>query len=213
MAHVFVSYVRENEEQVRRLCEDLSKHGVETWLAKYDIEPGSRWKESIRQAIEDTPQYRVRDIWKEISSALHSRGRFWSVYSQDELVGCLLGSETDINRDIQSLKNSLGDIFLKRDIKSKIKFAYAKIKKRYPIRELLSIVSAELKKRNEEVVLLKDSDLVNFLNAPTLKISDTSKILESIDEDIEEKNRQLLSLIENLNKEHAKSKEAFFQIK
>ena len=38
------------------------------------------------------------------------------------------------------------------------------------------------------------------------------KFLDSLDQDIEERNRQLLTLIENLSREHAKTKEAFFQI-
>jgi len=36
--------------------------------------------------------------------------------------------------------------------------------------------------------------------------------LDSLDEDIEDKNRQLLSLIDNLSREHARTKEAFFEI-
>ena len=49
--HVFISYVPEDLEQVQRLCNDLSKHGVKVWLGKNDIKPGSRWKDEIREAI------------------------------------------------------------------------------------------------------------------------------------------------------------------
>jgi hypothetical protein len=50
--HVFISYVRENKEQVQRLCDELTKHGVEVWLDRKDIKPGARWKGSIRNAID-----------------------------------------------------------------------------------------------------------------------------------------------------------------
>ena len=45
--HVFISYVRENKEQVDRLCQDLETHGVKVWLDRNDIKPGARWKDAI----------------------------------------------------------------------------------------------------------------------------------------------------------------------
>jgi len=52
MAHTFVSYVRENADQVDRLVLDLYRRGVDTWTDR-DIRPGQRWKPTIRQAIRD----------------------------------------------------------------------------------------------------------------------------------------------------------------
>jgi hypothetical protein len=52
VSHVFVSYVRENSEQVRRLCDYLESHGVEVWLDRDAISPGQRWKDAIRTAIQ-----------------------------------------------------------------------------------------------------------------------------------------------------------------
>ena len=49
--HVFISYVRENKEQVDRLCQDLEDHGVKAWLDSYSIKPGARWKADIQDAI------------------------------------------------------------------------------------------------------------------------------------------------------------------
>ena len=52
MSHVFISYVRENQEQVNKLCAELTKHGVKVWLDKKDIKPGSHWKDAVREAIQ-----------------------------------------------------------------------------------------------------------------------------------------------------------------
>jgi hypothetical protein len=49
--HVFISYVRENKEQVDRLCHDLESQGVKVWLDRNSIKPGARWKDAIREAI------------------------------------------------------------------------------------------------------------------------------------------------------------------
>jgi hypothetical protein len=53
MKHVFVSYVRENHDLVDRLCVDLRSRGIEVWLDRDEILPGRRWRDAIREAIQD----------------------------------------------------------------------------------------------------------------------------------------------------------------
>jgi hypothetical protein len=49
--HVFISYVRENQKQVDRLCHELESHGVNVWLDRNDIKLGARWNKAIQEAI------------------------------------------------------------------------------------------------------------------------------------------------------------------
>jgi len=49
--HVFISYVRENKDQVDRLESDLEKAGVEVWIDRHSIKPGARWRQAIQEAI------------------------------------------------------------------------------------------------------------------------------------------------------------------
>jgi len=51
MSHVFISYVRENQTEVSRLRRDLSRHHIDVWLDREQIEPGTIWKDAIRAAI------------------------------------------------------------------------------------------------------------------------------------------------------------------
>ena len=51
MKHVFISYIRENQEEVDRLCDALRSHDIEVWLDRDAIRPGTRWKVAIRNAI------------------------------------------------------------------------------------------------------------------------------------------------------------------
>lgn len=53
MAHAFVSYVRENQRKVDKLCADLNLYGVETWIDRSSLRPGERWRTAIRNAIRD----------------------------------------------------------------------------------------------------------------------------------------------------------------
>lgn len=52
MAHVFISYVHENETEVQRLADELTQRGIEVWLDKEEIKPGSRWQDAVAEAID-----------------------------------------------------------------------------------------------------------------------------------------------------------------
>lgn len=52
MSHAFISYVKDNSDVVGYITEILEKNSVPFWLDKNDIDPGRRWKEAIRRAIE-----------------------------------------------------------------------------------------------------------------------------------------------------------------
>ena len=53
MQHAFISYVHENQEAVSRLYHDLTSRGIHVWLDRNRINPGVRWKQAIRKAIEE----------------------------------------------------------------------------------------------------------------------------------------------------------------
>ena len=69
MKKVFISYVCENTEIVDRFYQELDSHGIQVWLDRNDIDPGSRWKRAIRQAIQQgaffiacfSKEYNARD--------------------------------------------------------------------------------------------------------------------------------------------------------
>jgi hypothetical protein len=49
---VFISYIRDNRDVVDQLSQELRARGVNVWLDRTEIEPGSRWRDAIRQAIQ-----------------------------------------------------------------------------------------------------------------------------------------------------------------
>ena len=51
MPRVFISYVRENSEEVRHLVETLQANGVEMWFDQIHLKAGDRWKDVIRREI------------------------------------------------------------------------------------------------------------------------------------------------------------------
>jgi HEAT repeat protein len=53
MAHVFLSYVRDNSDIVDVLAGTLRAFGIETWLDREQIKPGTRWRDTIRDGIQE----------------------------------------------------------------------------------------------------------------------------------------------------------------
>lgn len=51
--HVFISYVHEDEAQVKRLTSELTSAGIEVWRDKDRLVLGEHWEMSVRKAIED----------------------------------------------------------------------------------------------------------------------------------------------------------------
>jgi hypothetical protein len=49
---VFISYLHENTDDVKKLCDNLTKNGVKVWLDNNDIEPGYWWQDDIAEAIQ-----------------------------------------------------------------------------------------------------------------------------------------------------------------
>jgi len=48
---VFISYVRENSDEVEIICNRFSKEGIEYWIDREQIEAGKFWKTAITDAI------------------------------------------------------------------------------------------------------------------------------------------------------------------
>jgi len=51
MPSAFISYVRDNSDQVDKLADELRRHGVTVWLDREQLIPGTRWQQAIRRAI------------------------------------------------------------------------------------------------------------------------------------------------------------------
>jgi TIR domain len=49
---VFISHSRVNSSAAFRLCDELRKRNVETWLDARDLEPGTEWDQGVASAIE-----------------------------------------------------------------------------------------------------------------------------------------------------------------
>ena len=54
MPYVFISYMRENRDQVERIRSRIEDIGVEVWIDTQNIRPGEDWERATRRGIEDS---------------------------------------------------------------------------------------------------------------------------------------------------------------
>jgi hypothetical protein len=48
---IFISYVREDAQAARQLCDEISKLGGDVWLDERRLQPGDRWEDEILSSI------------------------------------------------------------------------------------------------------------------------------------------------------------------
>lgn len=53
MSYVFISYARQDVEDVDRLSRSLQRRGIEVWIDRHQIRPGERWENAISKAVEN----------------------------------------------------------------------------------------------------------------------------------------------------------------
>ncbi|HEX3085915.1 MAG TPA: toll/interleukin-1 receptor domain-containing protein [Pyrinomonadaceae bacterium] len=71
MAHIFISYVRENSDTVAKLAAALRASGADVWLDRTDLSAGQSWEAAIREGIR-TGAYFIACFSPEYSSKANS---------------------------------------------------------------------------------------------------------------------------------------------
>jgi hypothetical protein len=57
MAHVFISYAREDSATANRLYNDITAAGYSVWLDTKVLRPGQRWKPAVTTAIQESAAF------------------------------------------------------------------------------------------------------------------------------------------------------------
>ncbi len=154
----------------------------------------------------------IKSMWQDILPIISLKNSFWAMYASEELVGFFWLDKKEIETTMIYLQNNLNVLFAHKKLNIKVKLTNFLIKKEYRINEILYVVSEQVRKSETNLVVMSDKDFINLLYTAGIKAKGKDEILDSLDQDIEEKNRQVVSLYESLKKEHGRTKDAFFQI-
>ncbi|MBM3249869.1 MAG: CHASE2 domain-containing protein [Candidatus Omnitrophica bacterium] len=168
--------------------------------------------EALRRLTEDISVGELKDIWKRICLILQKRSSFWSVYSAEEIAGLVAGPEKKIREIASALSAELEMLLRRKSLRSEVKLVYAKLRKGVSGGDLLFMLAQEAKKEGGRIREALPGDMAAMARPAGEKSALVKDVLGTIGEDIEERNSQLLALIDSLSREHARTKETYFQI-
>jgi hypothetical protein len=57
MGHVFISYSRQDTQEVQTIAEQLEQSGLDVWIDRQDIKPGKTWRGQIVKAIDTADSF------------------------------------------------------------------------------------------------------------------------------------------------------------
>jgi putative nucleotidyltransferase with HDIG domain len=153
-----------------------------------------------------------KELWQKIRDVVSLKKSFWSSFSSEELAGCVVLSSRRAEQELTALQCSVSALLKETGIMATVMVGMAEFRKDYQPREMLFLLFNELKSSERDVTVFGLDILKKAIATSFSQKREESRFLESLGEDIDEKNRQLLELIANLTKEYAKSKEVFFQV-
>jgi len=154
----------------------------------------------------------LKNLWQSILPVISVKDSFWSTYSPEELVAGIYCPASRIAPTVKGISNGLEVILKEKQVNAVVRAGFVRYKRDYPVKELLFAAFRDIGAKPGEPRIFSDNELAGMFKSQVSQLSEGDKILDSLDQDIEEKNRELLGLVENLSKEHARAKEIFFQV-
>jgi putative nucleotidyltransferase with HDIG domain len=166
----------------------------------------------LESAAKDMDVDSQRRLWQKMKDAVSLKNSFWSSFSPEELAGCVILSARQAEQELAALQCTVSAILKETGVTVEVKAAMAEFHRDYHPREVLFLLFSELNMSERGVTVFGPEILQKAGAAHGARQWEESRFLESLDEDIDEKNRQLVGLITSLTREYAKSKEVYFQV-
>jgi putative nucleotidyltransferase with HDIG domain len=146
---------------------------------------------------------KIKNVWRNLTSYLFVISNLWAKYGQNIIVGV-----KDKKYDIKRIKEEIKSILFENEIKIKVKIGILELTPNLNVRETLPFLIESLEKSEQEEKIFKKEEIPVYLP----KRSKEKESIFSLYLDAEEKNRQLLSIIEKLKEEEKKTKEAYLEL-
>lgn len=144
-----------------------------------------------------------KKVWAEISLSLFEIAPLWARCSEEIIAGMKRGEV-----EPEKLQEAFKAVFFEQDVNVRVKVGYARIDSSVSLRDALPFMVESLQKADEEVKLFDKKD---FPIRPQRKLREQS-LISSVYSDVEEKNRELIAIIEKLREEEKNTQEAYLQL-
>lgn len=166
----------------------------------------------FRAHTDEVPIDRLKEIWSRIHGLLANVNPCWASYSPEEAVGFSAQRKERLEGVLISLQESLTRLLREMGLGVEVKICATEYMKDSNPFDLFAALAKQARSLTANVLITPEIKLSGEKPDAGQPSMDQPQLLDSLAEDIEEKNRQLLSLYEKLKDEHGKTKEAFYQI-
>jgi putative nucleotidyltransferase with HDIG domain len=154
-------------------------------------------------AVKEIDFGELKNIWKGITSSLFDMSLLWARYSGDTVVGLRTGKVNP-----KALQEGLKAILFESKIKVNVKIGYVEVNPSVNIRDASAYLIEALPKDAGNIVNFNKESLPHHIQRK-LKGAD---FLSTLDADAEDKNKELLSILEKLAKEERRTNQAYLQL-
>lgn len=168
--------------------------------------------DGLQNELRELDLDQTRTFWQRFSAILEAEGGFWCAYAPDLAVGGLHLGAAAVEPCLRRIEISLQTLLRERGLGAKTRICACLMKKEYPAEQMVQIVTGICRGRSEARFMVRESDFSAQLLSVYADVAGQQFFVDSLADDIEEKNRELLSLVSQLKKEQEHTREAFFQI-
>lgn len=162
------------------------------------------WLEGFTFSAKSENFEELKATWKHITAFLSAFSRFWSRYSPEIILGRVKDSRT-----IREIKSGLEAILREEGMRVTVKVGTLKLTSGdTEIKSAVPFLVEKVKGCSENILSLKRKDVEVYLQ----RGGQPADFLSSLTIDAEERNRQLLKLIEQYKLEEKKASEAYLQL-
>lgn len=154
----------------------------------------------------------LRELWQQILGVITVRETFWSSCTDDGLIGYGAFPPDKIASELQQVHKGLDELFRKRQMTVEVKIGWSSAADKKITSDLCSRLIEQVAAAQEPVVHISEAGPSDGVSGGVVQRRSQDVLFEGLSEDIEEKNRQLLRLYEDLKSEHGRYREASFQI-
>lgn len=154
----------------------------------------------------------LRELWQQVHGVIAVHETFWSSWTDDSLVGYGVLPPDKIGQELQQMRNGLEELFKKRQMTVTVRICWARAADKKITSDFCRRMIERVSSAQEPVAHIDEAGLADVSSSGTVQLRSQDVLFEGLSEDIEEKNRQLLRLYEDLKSEHGRYREASFQI-
>lgn len=154
-----------------------------------------------------------RQFWEKLASFLRqNKNALWAGRGREIVVGFVPVNKKHLQGWVKNLRDGLQEIFGYEDAAKQVRIGCVLLKKPVFFSRISEILEKKTDVSKDNIVYLADSEIAGCYLIPVSSKSGREDMLESLNEDIEERNIELLKAFSQVQQEQARRKKSYLQV-